>query len=127
MMDSTLAPSIPILGAMSEEPCNKPIEHIAVETTQGGRYRVLTDLWGLAEYMLHEWPDHDRESPALDEAKRQVIAAYEGTLSPGAARVAFIAAADAAGVWTMRAGRPDPVPGYKEPRWRSRSKPRRRH
>lgn len=111
---------------MSEEPCNKQIEHIAVQTAQIGRYGVLTTLHDLAEFMLREWPDHDRESPTLNEAKRQVIAAYEGKLSPGAARVAFIKAADAAGVWTMRPDRPEPVPGYKEPRWRFKGRPPRR-
>ena len=90
-------------------------------TSQPGRMRVVTSALQAAEQILTDWPIEEGE--VLSAAKHALLSCLEGSLSPGAARFAFIQAANEAGNYVDEPER-GPLTG-KSFRW-NKSKPRRR-
>lgn len=90
-------------------------------TRQIGRMKVITSIMQAAEFIVNEWPGVDSEK--LEIAKHALVKSYDGEMSPGVARMAFIEAAKEAEIYVEAAGRP-PLAGKIES-WR-RGKMRRR-
>lgn len=110
---------------MSETIKDIAIEHIAVQShSYGARMRVLQTVTDLAHMLLYDWPDDP--GPKHLKARQDCIAALEGKISPGVARISFLEAAQEDGVWTMAPHRPEHVPGYVPPKWKKRLNPWRR-
>ncbi|MGN7772188.1 DUF982 domain-containing protein [Phyllobacterium sp. 22552] len=84
-------------------------------TRQLGMMKVITSIMQAAEFIVNEWPGTDTER--LDIAKHALLECYDGKLSPGVARMAFIEAAKEADIYIEAIGRP-PSTG-KVDKWRN--------
>lgn len=73
-------------------------------TRQIGRMRVITSVVQAAEFIMNEWPETDSEK--LNIAKHALVKCYEGQMSSGVARMAFIEVAKEADIYIEAAGRP---------------------
>lgn len=100
---------------------DKHFKEVTVMTRQVGKMLVITSIVRAAEFILDEWPGDQTE--ILDIAKHALLECFEGRMSPGVARMAFIEAAKEANIYIEAAGRP-PSTGRLE-RWGKR-KPKRR-
>ncbi len=67
-----------------------------------------------AEFIVNEWPGTDTER--LDIVRHALLECYDGNLSPGVARMAFIEATKEADIYVEAVGRP-PSTGKQE-KWR---------
>lgn len=98
-----------------------PFKEVTVMTRQIGRMKVITSIMQAAEFIVNEWPGTDSEK--LDIAKHALVKCYDGEMSPGVARMAFVEAAKEADIYVEAAGRP--VSTGKLEKWR-KGKMRRR-
>ncbi|MEP7453341.1 DUF982 domain-containing protein [Phyllobacterium sp. SB3] len=83
-------------------------------TRQVGSMKVITSIMQAAEFIVNEWPGTDSEK--LDIAKHALIKCYDGEMSPGVVRMAFIEAAKEADIYVEAPGRP--VSTGKAEKWR---------
>lgn len=83
---------------------DRVFKEVTVMTRQIGRMRVITSIVQAAEFILNEWPEAGGEK--LDIAKHALVKCYEGEMSSGVARMAFIEAAKEADIYIEAAGRP---------------------
>ncbi len=93
---------------------DKPFKEVTVMTRQIGKMKVITSITQAAEFIVKEWPGSDSEK--LEIAKHALVKCYDGEMSPGVARMAFIEAAKEADIYIEAAGRP-PSTGKVE-KWR---------
>jgi hypothetical protein len=75
--------------------------------------RVVTSALRAAECLLNDWPIEQGEK--LSVARNALLSCLERKLSPGAARVAFIAAAKEAGNYVDEPRRLPPAGKVKKP------------
>lgn len=101
---------------------DKPFKEVTVMTRQLGKMKVITSIMQAAEFIVNEWPGEETER--LDIAKHALLECYDGKLSPGVARMAFIEAAKEADIYVEAVGRP--VSTGKLERWGKRKPARRR-
>ncbi|WP_157179344.1 DUF982 domain-containing protein [Phyllobacterium sp. YR531] len=90
-------------------------------TRQLGKMKVITSVMQAAEFIVNEWPGTDSEK--LDVAKHALVKCYDGEMSPGVARMAFVEAAREADIYVEAAGRP--VTTGKLEKWRKEKVSRR--
>ncbi|MDQ0995199.1 hypothetical protein QFZ34_000376 [Phyllobacterium ifriqiyense] len=72
-------------------------------TRRIGKTKVITSIMQAAEFM-NEW--RGTEIERLNIAKHALLECYDGKLSPGVARMAFIEAAKEADIYVEAVGRP---------------------
>jgi hypothetical protein len=97
---------------------DRSIEWITISTGVPGKYRTLTTVAGLAEFLLQECPD-------AKAAQQSCLDALEGKIPEEDARAAFADAITAAGLHVLNP-QPSLAPAdFKTPNWhRSKSKRR---
>ena len=74
-----------------------PMEPVFVWETDSSR-RTLADVEGAARFLLERWPDGYEESPHHRAARQAALDALNGNVPAAVFRLAFVAAADEAGV-----------------------------
>ena len=72
-------------------------EPVTFETQKLGVYRTIASAEEAARALLTDWPA--QSGPAFMEAQKACLAVLEGRKAPEAAREAFLAAAEEAGVF----------------------------
>lgn len=76
---------------------DKHFKEVTVMTRQVGKMRVITSVVQAAEFILNEWPGDNTKM--LDIAKHALVECFDGKMSPGVARMAFIEAAKEAHIY----------------------------
>jgi hypothetical protein len=94
------------------------IEPVEIELGKIGLYTVIPDTETAGRTLLFEWPV--KQGEALSLAKTACLEALEGKGSAEAARDAYLAAADEAGLNTRRAQRYIPEGRSAGQRWGKR-------
>lgn len=84
---------------------DRDFKEVKVMTRQLGVMRNITSIRQAAEFILTEWPGEETE--ILDTAKFALLKCYDGEMSPGVARMAFIEAAKEADIYIDAPGRPE--------------------
>jgi hypothetical protein len=100
---------------------DRAFKEVQIMTRQVVKIRVITSVAQAAEFIVNEWPGVDTEK--LEIAKHALVQSFDGKMSPGVARMAFIEAAKEAEIFIEAAGRPQPT--GKPEKWR-KGKMRRR-
>jgi hypothetical protein len=100
---------------------DRAFKEVQVMTRQVGKTRVITSVAQAAEFIVNEWPGIDTER--LEIAKHALVQSFDGKMSPGVARMAFIEAAKEAKIFIEATGRLQPT--GKLDKWR-KGKMRRR-
>lgn len=100
---------------------DKHFKDVTVMTRQIGKMRVITSVVQAAEFIINEWPGEQTDK--LEIAKHALVQCFDGKMSPGVARMAFVEAAKEADICID--AQPRPQSTGKLERW-DKSKARRR-
>lgn len=83
---------------------DRALKEVKVMTRQLGVMRNINSTIQAAEFIVNERPGVETEK--LETAKHALIKCYDGHMSPGVARMAFIEAAKEAEIYVDAPGRP---------------------
>jgi Protein of unknown function (DUF982) len=76
---------------------DKAFKDVIVMTRQVGKMLVICSIVRAAEFIVNEWPGD--QTKKLEIASHALVEAFEGKMSPGVARMAFIEAAKEADIY----------------------------
>lgn len=85
---------------MAGDPRNARIRPITLQLRRHGGWRSCYTLEQLADYLLNYWPGEETELLVI--ARKAVLDAYDGVVTPEEAREAVVEAARDANVGIMR-------------------------